>query len=62
LRGKPAAVRRVLSVDWHATRREWAFVVETSAPGGFEPYWFAGQLVGVAADAEPGAAADGGGM
>src|SRR5207249_37553 len=45
LRGKPARVRRVLAVEWHWIRREYAYVVETSAAR-FRPYWFAAQLEG----------------
>jgi hypothetical protein len=43
LKGKPAAVRRVLAVEWHWIRREYCYVVETSAAR-FRPYWFAAQL------------------
>lgn len=45
LRGRPGAVRRVLAVEWHSIRREFAYVVETSATGSFRPYWFAAQLL-----------------
>ena len=58
LRGKPALVRRVLAVEWHWIRREFSYIVETSAAPPFQPYWFAGQLAVAGQDAEPGAAAD----
>jgi hypothetical protein len=54
--GRPERVRRVLRAEWHWHRQQFVFVVETSAPLPFAPYWFAGQLVGEASDAEPGAA------
>jgi hypothetical protein len=62
LRGKPALVRRVLAVEWHWIRREFSYIVETSAARTFRPYWFAGQLTGAGAEAEPGAAPDTGRM
>jgi len=43
LRGKPAQIRRVLQVEWHWIRREYSYIVETSASR-FRPYWFAAQL------------------
>jgi hypothetical protein len=51
LRGKPASVRRVLGVEWHGIRREFSYIVETSAPTPFRPYWFAEQLVVAEPDA-----------
>jgi hypothetical protein len=54
LRGKPDLVRRVLEIEWHRIRREYCYVVETSAVR-FRPYWFAGQLeVAEAEAAAPG--------
>ena len=58
--GRSGRVRRVLRAEWHWHRRQFVFMVKTSAPGGFRPYWFAGQLVGLDQDVEPGAAAGGG--
>src|SRR5262249_3144494 len=44
LRGKPEKERRVLAVEWHRHRYEFVYVVETSAPSGFYPYWFGERL------------------
>lgn len=44
LRGKPDRPRRVLAVEWHMHRYQFVYVVQTSAPSGFRPYWFAPQL------------------
>jgi len=44
LRGKPDKKRRVLAVEWHRHRYKFVYVVETSAPSGFRPYWFGKQL------------------
>lgn len=44
LKGKPDRVRRVLKVEWHSHRYQYVYIVETSAPAPFEPYWFADQL------------------
>ncbi len=44
LLGKPAQVRKVLKVEWHSIRREYSYIVETSAGSRFRPYWFAAQL------------------
>lgn len=41
---KPDRARQVLGIVWHAHCREYAYVIETSAARGFEPYWFASQL------------------
>jgi hypothetical protein len=41
---KPDRVRQVLGIVWHAHCREYAYVIETSAPQAFRPYWFASQL------------------
>lgn len=57
LGGKPDLVRRVLAVEWHGTRRKISYILETSAPASFQPYWFTGQIA--EAKAEPGAT-DGG--
>jgi hypothetical protein len=46
LKGKPERARRVLDVVWHRHRYQYVYIVETSAPG-FEPYWFAEQLLPV---------------
>ena len=50
--GRPEQVRRVLRSEWHRHRQQFVYVVETSAPAPFEPYWFAGQLVVAEANAE----------
>jgi len=42
---RPKRVRRVLRVEWHWYRQQFVFVIETSAPPQFEPYWFAAQLI-----------------
>ncbi len=42
--GRPERIRRVICSKWHSHRRQFVYVVETSAPSNFEPYWFAGQL------------------
>jgi len=44
LTGKPDRPRRVLSAEWHGHRYEFVYVVETSAPDDFRPYWFLAQL------------------
>jgi hypothetical protein len=44
LRGKPEKIRRVLKSEWHRHRYEFVYVVETSAPQSFDPYWFIEQL------------------
>jgi hypothetical protein len=47
LKGKPDRPRRVLEAQWHWIRREFVYVVETSArttPYVFKPYWFSDQL------------------
>lgn len=41
---RPEIPRQVLAIEWHALRHEFAYIVETSAPQGFQPYWFAAQL------------------
>jgi len=51
LTGKPDRPRRVLSSEWHGHRYEFVYVVETSAPNNFKPYWFIAQLA-VVADGE----------
>lgn len=56
---RPERVRRVLRSEWHWHRQQFVFVIETSAPLPFEPYWFAGQLAVAEPEAEPGAVADG---
>jgi len=43
--GRPARIRRVLKAEWHRHRQRFVYIVETSAPPPFEPYWFAEQLV-----------------
>ncbi|MBM3982700.1 MAG: hypothetical protein FJ304_21000 [Planctomycetes bacterium] len=58
LRGKPALVRQVLAVEWHGIRREFSYIVETTAAPPFQPYWFAAQLAGADQDAEPDATPD----
>lgn len=58
LQGKPDLVRRVLAVEWQAIRREFSYIVETSASLPFQPYWFAGQIA--AAETEPAAYGGGG--
>lgn len=47
LREKPALIRRVLAVEWHSYRWEFAYIVETTALSPFQPYWFAEQLIAV---------------
>jgi hypothetical protein len=44
LRGKPEKARRVIAIEWHMFRHEFAYTVETSAQGRFRPYWFSPQL------------------
>jgi hypothetical protein len=44
LLGNPARARKVLRVEWHAIRREYSYIVETSACDRFSPYWFSAQL------------------
>lgn len=44
LRDKPDRLRRVVRTEWHRHRYEFVYVVETSAPRQFEPYWFYEQL------------------
>jgi hypothetical protein len=44
---RPDRNRRVIRTEWHWHRQEFVYVIETSAPPPFEPYWFAGQLMGV---------------
>ena len=44
LKGKPDRVRRVIKAVWHHYRRQFVYIVETSARRPFEPYWFADQL------------------
>lgn len=44
LKGKPDRVRRVIMAVWHRHRRQFVYIVETSARRPFEPYWFADQL------------------
>jgi len=50
---RPGRSRRVLAVAWHAHCRQYAYVVETSAPDGFRPYWFASQLALVSMTGAP---------
>ncbi len=45
LAGKPERLRRVLRTTWHWNRTRFVYMVETSAPARFEPYWFADQLI-----------------
>jgi hypothetical protein len=45
LRGKPDQLRKVIQIEWHSIRREYSYVIETSARGRFRPYWFAAQLL-----------------
>ncbi|WP_146209622.1 hypothetical protein [Vitiosangium sp. GDMCC 1.1324] len=45
LKGRPERVRCVLAMEWHWIRYEYVYVVETTAPGGFQPYWFKDQLL-----------------
>ena len=52
LNGKPERVRRVLAAKWHAHRYEFVYIVETSAPDHFQPYWFFGQLTIVDPDGD----------
>lgn len=42
--GKPDRVRVIHAAEWHRHRRRYVYIVETSAPNGFTPYWFADQL------------------
>jgi hypothetical protein len=44
LKGKPDRRRRVLEVEWHRHRYQYIYVIETSAPPTFSPYWFFDQL------------------
>jgi hypothetical protein len=44
LRGKPNSQRRVIKTEWHRHRHKFVYIIETSAPKGFEPYWFYEQL------------------
>lgn len=44
LKGKPDRTRRILESEWHAHRYEFVYIIETSAPDDFKPYWFLGQL------------------
>ncbi len=53
LRGKPELIRRVLAVEWHSIRREFSYIVETTAPLPFQPYWFAEQLLVVISNPTP---------
>ena len=52
LKGKPALVRRVLQGEWHWIRREYCYIVETSATR-FRPYWFAAHLEVEAEEVNP---------
>ncbi len=42
--GKPAQARRVIKSEWHSHQRVYVYIIETTAPTPFEPYWFAEQL------------------
>lgn len=44
IKGKPDRPRQIVRYEWHWIRYQFVYVVETSAPFGFEPYWFAEQL------------------
>ncbi len=48
--GYPEPLRRVLRAEWDWHRQRYVFVVETSAPPPFEPYWFARQLAKAESD------------
>src|SRR5262245_35016315 len=50
LKDKSALTRRVLEIEWHWIRREYCYIIETSALR-FKPYWFAAQLESAAASA-----------
>lgn len=42
--GRPNRLRRVLRTEWHRHQQTYVYVIETSAPPPFEPYWFAESL------------------
>lgn len=44
LKAKPDKGRKVLFVEWHFYRHEYVYIIETSAPLNFRPYWFFDQL------------------
>ena len=44
VRSAPGRVRRVIRNEWHYYRQQFVYIVETSAPTPFEPYWFEEQL------------------
>ena len=52
LNGKPDRKRRILDSEWHWHRYEFVYIVETSAPDYFRPYWFAAQLSVVDTDGD----------
>jgi hypothetical protein len=52
LNGKPASIRRVLATEWHAHRYQFVYIVETSAPDNFRPYWFLAQLTVVGSEGD----------
>ena len=48
LRGRPERLRRITGTEWHWHRREYVYVIETTASDlkkRFDPYWFLPQLI-----------------
>jgi hypothetical protein len=41
---RPDRIRRVLQSEWHWHRQQFVYIIETSAPPPFKPYWFVAQI------------------